>query len=548
MTFASYTRLQQSALVLLIICFGVLLYLTAWVADDAYITFRSIDNFVRGYGLRWNITERVQTFTHPLWLLVITGFYWLSGEPYYTSLALSATFSLLAVSIYVVLLSRTYCLALVAAAALILSKAFVDYSTSGLENPLSHLLVGLFCWLYLRWPDRRLGWLPLVVSIAALNRLDTLVSLLPPLLYAVKQHTSRKTIYHFTAGFLPLLAWEIFSLVYYGFFMPNTALAKLNVDLPRDELLRQGMYYLLDSLQRDPLTLFVIVSATVVALVSRSTKSLYLQAGVLLHLFYTLWAGGDFMSGRFMTLPFLISLATLITNPLLATTWASVSLLGLILVLGLSSPLAPLYSNQLYQTTLSDIRTHHGVADERGYYYPTTGLAIIKGAGKPVHPWVKEGQTAADRDHVVVRRSIGLFGYYAGPHVHVLDVYALGDPLLARLPNLSRRYLDEGTLKYWRVGHFRRSIPAGYPATLLTHRNMIKDSGLATYYDLLAEVTRGNLWSKRRLTAIWQLHTSASSLLNNYRDDEELYYGDNWSISQGVFHTPLLLVRRGQGQ
>ena len=29
------------------------------------------------------------------------------------------------------------------------SVAFVDYSTSGLENPLTHLLLALFLWLYL---------------------------------------------------------------------------------------------------------------------------------------------------------------------------------------------------------------------------------------------------------------------------------------------------------------------------------------------------------------------------------------------------------------
>ncbi|MDP7573157.1 MAG: hypothetical protein QF391_16270, partial [Myxococcota bacterium] len=40
----------------------------AWVSDDAFITFRVIDNFVHGYGLRWNVDERVEVYTHPLWL------------------------------------------------------------------------------------------------------------------------------------------------------------------------------------------------------------------------------------------------------------------------------------------------------------------------------------------------------------------------------------------------------------------------------------------------------------------------------------------------
>ena len=29
----------------------------AWLCDDAFITFRTIDNFVHGYGLTWNVAE-----------------------------------------------------------------------------------------------------------------------------------------------------------------------------------------------------------------------------------------------------------------------------------------------------------------------------------------------------------------------------------------------------------------------------------------------------------------------------------------------------------
>ena len=34
----------------------------AWVADDAFITGRVIENLVAGHGLRWNTDERVQVF------------------------------------------------------------------------------------------------------------------------------------------------------------------------------------------------------------------------------------------------------------------------------------------------------------------------------------------------------------------------------------------------------------------------------------------------------------------------------------------------------
>ena len=47
-----------------------LVVMRAWVAEDAYITFRVIENAFSGYGLRWNIHERVQVYTHPLWMLL----------------------------------------------------------------------------------------------------------------------------------------------------------------------------------------------------------------------------------------------------------------------------------------------------------------------------------------------------------------------------------------------------------------------------------------------------------------------------------------------
>ena len=52
--------------------FGVLLIRTAWLDDDAYITFRTVDNVLHGYGLRWNVVDRVQAYTHPLWMMAMT--------------------------------------------------------------------------------------------------------------------------------------------------------------------------------------------------------------------------------------------------------------------------------------------------------------------------------------------------------------------------------------------------------------------------------------------------------------------------------------------
>src|SRR5207245_3096218 len=104
----------------------------SWVGEDAYITGRTVWNVLHGYGLRWNVAERVQAYTHPLWLMVITPFYWLTGEPYFTSIAVSIALALTTVW----LILRRAPSAWSAAAGLTVligSRAFIDYSTSGLE-------------------------------------------------------------------------------------------------------------------------------------------------------------------------------------------------------------------------------------------------------------------------------------------------------------------------------------------------------------------------------------------------------------------------------
>ena len=72
-----------------LILFTYLYAINAWMSDDAYISFRTIDNLFQGYGLRWNVVERVQAYTNPLWLFVIMLPSFFTREFYFTSLAVS---------------------------------------------------------------------------------------------------------------------------------------------------------------------------------------------------------------------------------------------------------------------------------------------------------------------------------------------------------------------------------------------------------------------------------------------------------------------------
>ena len=72
-----------------VLLFVIVLFRTAWLCDDAFITFRTIDHWLDGNGLVFNLGERVQAFTHPLWMLGIGGLFALTGDIYFAPLVAS---------------------------------------------------------------------------------------------------------------------------------------------------------------------------------------------------------------------------------------------------------------------------------------------------------------------------------------------------------------------------------------------------------------------------------------------------------------------------
>jgi arabinofuranosyltransferase len=475
-----------------VVALVVLVYVVAvnaWVCDDAYITLRTVDNAVGGYGLTWNPIERVQAYTHPLWLLLLIPVYAVTGDAYWTVLGLSFAFSL----------GTALVLRRAAAVTLLIgSKAFVDYTTSGLETPLTYFLLAVFYGPLLlsgRRPEERgeRSWvgLVLVAALAAVNRLDTLLLYLPALVWlvATRRPSSRRLVAGLAIGFSPLAAWELFSLIYYGFPFPNTAYAKLNTGIPTATLLEQGLHYFANSLRWDPVTLPLCAAAIAVGAVRRSAPGAA-ALGIGLYLGYLAWVGGDFMSGRFFAAPYL--LACLIVVPLLRG-WKPPALAGAgALLLSFAGPAAPLRTTRGYPGLGID---DAGVGDERGQYFQDSGLLHYRPGVFPNSHWMWAGlRFSAEETRVRLRKNTGFFGFAAGPEKTLIDPYALSDPLLARLP------IDRQTS--WRIGHFSRSIPEGYQESLLTGENRIADPDLRVYYDKLRLVVSGPLFGRDRLAAV----------------------------------------------
>ena len=467
----------------------------AWVSDDAYITFRTIDNFVHGYGLRWNIDERVQSYTHPLWMFVIAAIYRLSGEPYFTSIAVSIAFSMGAVFVLVSHIATGWKAMSLALLALMFSKAFVDFSTSGLENPLTYFLLAAFfaCYFGTARSPRRIGLLAFVTALLMANRPDAGLLVLPALATAL--WPSPRFWRPVVAGFLPLAAWEAFAVVYYGFPFPNTAYAKLATGISPGDLLAQGIEYFRDSLALDPLTLTTIGAVVVASIVLRPRQMWTVAAGIGLYFAYVLRVGGDFMSGRFFAAPLFCAAIAASRFDDALTGFSTVTIWMAIVVLGFLALPATVLSGA---TPPRAWIQPSGIVDERLYYYYQTGLlpTLADGSWRPAPPADAERIVRPTRRPSLILTMIGIDGFRAGRSVHIIDTLALADPLLARLPSRPR----------WRIGHFERDLPDGYQRSIETGVNHIVDPAISRLYDELWRVTSGPIWSRERWRALLRLN------------------------------------------
>jgi arabinofuranosyltransferase len=478
---------------------------TAWVSDDAFVTLRTLDNAFHGLGLRFNPIERVQAYTHPLWLAVLAGPYALSGDAWRAPMITGMVVTALAIAVAVFGVARSWWGAAVGLALLAASKGFVDYATSGLENPLVHLWLALLAWTALRPGVPRVRAAVLLLGFLGLTRPDA-VLLGAPLagaaVIAAWRAGLRRDLLTAPVALAPVALWLTFALVYYGDVVPNPAHAKLGTGIALDASLAQGLRYLLWSARVDPVTLAGLVAGCAAGVLGRDLRSLAFTIAILLYGVFVLRIGGDFMGGRFLVAPtFLAALA------LSRVAWSDLPATAAVVVLlgaSLWSPWSPLRSGPAYTRAPPG----DGVVDERGYYWQGTGW-FAEGAGAgPTHPFLRDGVAARGKP-LAVKSVIGLYGFAAGPDHHVVDRLGLADPLLSRLP------IEPGL--DWRIGHFRRLVPEGYVASVLGE-NHVADPGLRALYDDVRVVTRGPLWTRERWKAIRRLTFGADSALPEARE------------------------------
>ena len=477
---------------------------TAAVTEDAFITFRVIDNALNGYGPVWNVGERVQVYTHPLWALLLLAFSavvsHIGGNIFHTALGLSLALTLFCVALVARNAAGRWT-ALWAVLALLFSEAFIEYSSAALENALAHALVAALVVAWARFravvDSAQRAWVvALCAGLLIVTRHDFALLVCPVVTSLLIRAKGRERWLALLVAALPLVVWSVFSLVYYGSPWPNSAYAKLNNGMSLAEAFSAAEPYFRDLIKYDTVTALVIAAAVIRGVLQGAWRMRAPAFGLALYVIYLGSAGGDYMGGRLFSTPFVMAVAMLALNVRLRWWWNAPLWIAVTLALGLHQG-----------WIVKDVHPHAEprFMSQHAWMYPFTGwLAETRRANFSNMPWGEQGLKArAEKHEIVAKCAVGLYGFNAGPSVRIVDPLAIGDGFLSRLPSKKPSY----------PGHFERAFPDGYLDAVTSAKNELSDPALRALYEKIQLIETGPLFYPARLQAIWQMNTGEDKRL-----------------------------------
>ena len=280
----------------------------------------------------------------------------------------------------------------------------------------------------------------------------------------------------FGAAIIPVVIWFTWSQLTFSALLPNTFLAKSNLEIPQKDLLIQGFKYFLVSAENDPITFIAILAAITAALILGNKVLRAWSLGIILYLSYALWIGGDFMAGRFFSLPLLFSAAILISIRKDFHIRFNTALLAIITMLQVAvamdkTPVALSNTNTQRwvagaNSDIVDGRSFY-VRNNRdlNYYINNFGRQLLNGEFTGVTSkdpqirslneinnltknWPLASQQLTKADGVLTECGLlDTIGIALGPRNHLIDSCALTDRFLADLP------FTPNSKSIWKSGH-----------------------------------------------------------------------------------------------
>lgn len=210
----------------LILAFGVFLWSnTPYDIDDAPITYRYARNLAAGNGFVYNIGERIQGTSTPLYTLILAaaGLFGISIPLASNALNLLASVAVFAVTMALVReLTNSFWAGLLAGLILVLQDSFVRYSMAGMETPVYTLLIVSSL---LSFATEHTLLSAALAGLAVLMRLDGL-AIAGAILLACMVQQRRWPVRETAIIAITVTPWVVFSSIYFGSPIPLSMLAK----------------------------------------------------------------------------------------------------------------------------------------------------------------------------------------------------------------------------------------------------------------------------------------------------------------------------------
>ena len=458
-----------------------------WVDEDAFIDFRVVHNLLAGYGPVFNVGERVEVDSDPLWLAALTMVHgvtpWVSLE--WTSVVLGLVCTaggFLAGGAAVARLGARHDEGTVLPVGLVMVSVVAgvwEFATSGLEMSMVFLWMGVTFLLLVRVAERRSRALPaaVVTGLGPLVRPElllaaavfgaALVALVGSPSWPSATRRVRRCATVVAAGVALPVAVEVFRMAYYALLVPNTALAKAAGSAWWSE----GATYLWNFVA--PYTLWVPFALAAWLVGVRATRwwgsgdrtgVLLLASPVaagLVDLAYVTRVGGDYMHARLLLpaffalcLPVFAGVRTL--RGLRALPVVGIALWSVVCLGWLRYSPPPVHRLGLQTVFISNERDSWITAT--GSPHPVTaedyaralsgraGAVLARAAGSvptghqevlvvtdpfaPIDPRTAlPARSSLPFTLAVNLPAIGVIGFLAGPDVYVFDSFSLADPI-----------------------------------------------------------------------------------------------------------------------
>lgn len=479
----------------------VVLVVGAWVHrfvnEDGFINFHVVQQITAGNGPVFNPGERVEAYTSPLFIAVLTAgrllFGWGLSLPkiavgvgiIFSTAAL--IFGMLGASQLASLLRKTDgddtheasrragLLVPIGALLVACTPPMWRWATSGLETSLSFVWIAACFWALARrhGQSRTLGepptadrprWILVLIGFGFLVRPEFVLYTLCFLaaLYLTSVTDWRAGLRGLSWAMAIPLAYQVFRMGYFAALVPNTAIAKSSDSTHWD----WGLAYAKQFLGVQWLWIALLAVATLIALVGFQIsrvdgKALFVLlapvAGVVLHVLYIQKVGGDYMYARFYMPSFfalaLPVMAVLVPRRRDALTglpgWQLSATMVAMAVLAVWSAAA------LVNGKILDANTGLGFGDygmllpgstnpveptDYGFMVMSIENDILPKAAK--QPDILIDSTDANHKPIPLARgqgivvksgAIGVTSYVAGPDMWIIDDRGLADPYAGRL-------------------------------------------------------------------------------------------------------------------